>query len=135
MRTLALFLTVVAGQLGAQATLGEAARGARAAWMAHDTQSLVGQGATLVVQIPGTNPSAALDRAQAIELLRRYQRPAVEVAIRIRRVTEMAGGHGVVELEREYVVGGTEDVRRETIFLRYRETAARWDLTELRAAP
>jgi hypothetical protein len=132
----AVLLAVLgAGPLRAQVTLADAARAAQAAWLAHDSQSLVGQGATLVVQIPGTNPSGALERAQAAELLRRYQRTAVERAVRIRRVSEVAAGSGWVELEREYAVGGTQDVRRETIFLRYRQMGAHWELTELRAAP
>ncbi len=124
-----------AGSLHAQVTLEDAARSAQAAWLAHDSQSLVGQGATLVVQIPGANPSAALGRAQAAELLWRYQRAAVERDVRIGRVTELAPGTGLVELVREYAVGGTDDVRRETIFLRYRQTGPRWELTELRAGP
>jgi hypothetical protein len=131
----ALLAFLGVGPLDAQATLADAARGAQAAWLAHDSQSLVGQGATLVVQIPGANPSAALERAQAAELLWRYQRTAVERDVRIHRVTELAAGNGLVELEREYAVGGTADVRRETIFLRYRQVGTRWELTELRAGP
>jgi hypothetical protein len=103
--------------------------------LAHDSQSLVGQGATLMVQIPGADPSVALERAQADEVLRRHQFAAVERSVRVRRVAEVAAGNGLVELEREYAVGSTQDVRREAIFLRYRLTGARWELTELRAAP
>ena len=131
----ALFPLIAGGPLYAQATLADAARAAQAAWLAHDSQSLVGQGATLVVQIPGANPSGALERAKAAELLWRYQRAAVERDVRIGRVTELPAGAGLVELLREYAVGGTEDVRRETIFLRYRQTGTRWELTELRAGP
>jgi len=135
-KVVAVLLVVLgAGPLRAQATLADAARTAQGAWLAHDSQSLVGQGATLVVQIPGTNPSGALERAQAAELLRRYLRTAVERSVRIRRVSEVAAGTGWVELEREYAVDGTQDVRRETIFLRYRQMGAHWELAELRAAP
>jgi len=131
----AVLALVGVGPLHAQTTLADAARAAQAAWLAHDSQSLVGQGATLVVQIPGANPSGPLERAQAAELLWRYQRGAVERDVRIHGVTELAAGNGVVELVREYTVGGTADVRRETILLRYRQTGARWELTELRAGP
>jgi hypothetical protein len=41
----------------------------------------------------------------------------------------------MVELVREYTVGGTNDVRTETIYLRYRQSGSRWELTELRAGP
>jgi len=120
----AVLALVGVGPLHAQTTLADAARAAQAAWLAHDSQSLVGQGATLVVQIPGANPSGPLERAQAVER-----------DVRIHGVTELAAGNGVVELVREYTVGGTADVRRETILLRYRQTGARWELTELRAGP
>jgi hypothetical protein len=121
--------------LAAQATLADAAGAARTAWLAHDAQAIVGHSPTLALQIPGANPSAALERGQAAELLRRYLRSAVEHAVRIRRVDEVGAGNGVVELEREYGVGGTADVRRETILLRYRRVGDRWELIELRWAP
>ena len=126
---------IVAGPLHAQATLAEAAGAARAAWLAHDAQAIVGQSATVALQIPGTNPSAALERGQAAELLRRYLHTAVEHAVRVRRVGEVAAGSGFVELEREYGVRGTTDVRRETIWLRFRYEGDHWRLAELRAGP
>jgi len=44
-------------------------------------------------------------------------------------------GRGYAELERRYVVAGTADVRRETIFLGFQKVGAAWILTELRSAP
>jgi hypothetical protein len=105
------------------------------ALLAHDSQSLGGQGATLAVQILGANQSGAPERTQAAELLRRYQRAAVERVVRIRRVTEVAARNGWVELEREYTAYGIQDVRRETIFPDDRQTGAHWEWTEPRAAP
>jgi len=62
----------------AQGSLADAAERARSAWLAHDSQGLVGQGGSLVLQIPGADPLVPLDRAQASELLRRHWRNAVE---------------------------------------------------------
>jgi len=40
-----------------------------------------------------------------------------------------------VELTRRYVVAGTTELRRETLFLGFRLLAGRWGLVELRSAP
>src|SRR6185437_10822710 len=58
----------------AQATLSDAAARAKAAWSAHDALGLVGRSSTIILQIPGADPSSPLGRAQAIELLRQYFR-------------------------------------------------------------
>ena len=126
---------LLAATLAAQGTLDAAARNVRTAWLAHDAQALVGQSPTLVLQIPGADPSAPLGRAQAIELLRRYLRPATERALAIRDVREVSPGSGFAELEREYTMVGTGDVRRETLFLRFRAVGHDWQLVEVRTAP
>ena len=126
---------IVAGRGLAQGSLGEAAERVRQAWRAHDVQAVVGQSASLVLQIPGADPSAAVDRAQAMELLRRHVRAGVERALRVSAVREVEPGRGYAELDRRYVVAGTTDERRETIFLGFRKPGLEWLLTELRSAP
>ena len=119
----------------AQATLPEAAERAKQAWLAHDPQALVGQSSNLVLQIPGADPSSPLGRAQAVELLRRYLRPVEERGLDVTVIREVEPGKGFVELTRRYVVAGTTELRRETLFLGFRLLSGRWGLVELRSAP
>ena len=135
MRACVLLLFCVAHPLVAQHGLEDAARAAQAAWLVHDPHALVGRSAAVALQIPGANPSGPLGSAQAVELLRRYLRSASERSVTVRSVREVAPGSGFVELEREYAVLGTKDVRLETLFLRFRSTGGRWELTEVRSAP
>lgn len=121
-----------------QSTLSEAADRAKQAWLAHDPLALVGQSSTIVLQIPGADPSSALGRSQAIELLRRYLRQAEERGLDITAIREVEPGKGFVELTRRYVVAGTTELRRETLFLGFRlvpGAAREWRLAELRSAP
>jgi len=130
-----LALLILPIQAGAQASLSDAAALAKAAWSAHDPQRLVGQSSTLILQIPGADPSSALGRPQAIELLRRYFRPAEERGLDVTTIREVEPGKGFVELTRRYVVAGTTELRRETLFLGYRLLDREWRLVEVRSAP
>jgi hypothetical protein len=121
--------------LDAQRTLPEAADRAKQAWAAHDAAALVGGSSNLVLQIPGADPSSALGRAQAIELLRRYFRPSEERGLDVTAIREVEPGNGFVEMTRRYVVAGTSELRRETLFLGYRLQDREWRLVELRSAP
>ena len=130
----AVALAVSAGARTSQADLTSAASQAAAAWQSHDAAGLVGRSATLVLQIPGADPSAALGRAQAIELLRRHFQSAEERRVNVAAAREVEAGRGVVELDRHYVVRGTSDERRETVFLGFRLDQGQWVLTEVRTA-
>jgi len=134
--TVALVVSPLVGGRGlAQGSLAEAAERVRQGWLAHNVQAVVGQSASVVLQIPGADPSAPVDRAQAMELLRRHLRAGVERALRVSAVREVEPGRGYAELDRRYVVAGTSDERRETIFLGFRKPGAGWVLAELRSAP
>lgn len=115
-----------------QGTLESAAQAARAAWQAHDVNALIARSSGVILQIPGADPSSALGRAQAGELLRRYLAAATEVAVRVVTVRQVEAGKGFVELDRRYVVRGTADERRETVFLGFRLSGGRWVLNEVR---
>jgi hypothetical protein len=128
-------LALPVARAGAQATLPDAAEQAKRAWAAHDARALVGRSSSLVLQIPGADPSSPLGRSQAIELLRRYLRPAEERGLDVTALREVEAGKGFVELTRRYVVAGTAELRRETLFLGYRLTGGEWRLVELRSAP
>jgi hypothetical protein len=132
---LAAALLAVGVPAAAQATLPAAAARAKQAWLAHDPQALVGQSSSLVLQIPGADPSSPLGRAQAVELLRRYLRAVEERGLDVAVIREVEPGKGFVELTRRYVVAGTSELRRETLFLGFRLQAGRWALAELRSAP
>lgn len=135
MRRLVLLLALGGARLSAQSTLEDAARLARDGWLAHDAEAVVGQGSRVVLQIRGTDPSAAVSRSQAVALLARYLRPAAERGLDIVAIRDVGEGRGLAELERRYVVAGTSDVRRETLFLGFRRQNGRWVLVELRSAP
>lgn len=126
---------MLATEARGQATLSDAAERAKQAWSAHDAQALVGQSSNIVLQIPGADPSSPLGRSQAIELLRRYLRPAEERGLDVTAIREVEPGKGFVELARRYVVAGTTELRRETLFLGYRKMDGEWRLAELRSAP
>jgi len=121
--------------VAAQGTLPEAAERAKQAWLAHDPQALVGQSPSIVLQIPGADPSSSLGRAQAVELLRRYMRAVEERGLDVTVIREVEPGEGFVELTRRYVVSGTTELRRETLFLGFRLEPGGWALAELRSAP
>ena len=130
----AALLAGAAAPATAQGDLAAAARAAAQAWLAHDAVSLVGRSSALVLQIPGADPSAALGRAQAIELLRRHFQSAAERVVNVATTREVEAGRGVVELDRHYVVRGTSDERRETVFLGFRRVQGEWILSEVRTA-
>src|SRR5206468_8116297 len=126
---------VLGAPLAGQSSLGEAAEQARRAWLAHDAAALVAHSPSLVLQIPGADPSSPLGRAQAAELLSRYFRPAEERGTAVGAVREVEPGRGFVELERRYVVAGPRAERRETRFPGARLLRGRGVLAEVRAAP
>lgn len=132
---LALCFVLPTARAEAQATLSAAAERARLALSTHDAQSLVGQSSNIVLQIPGADPSSPLGRPQAVELLRRYLRPAEERGLDVTTIREVEPGRGFIEIARRYVVAGTTELRRETLYLGYRKLDGEWRLVELRSAP
>ncbi len=108
--------SLVAGRGVAQGSLAEAAERVRQAWLAHDVQAVVGQSPSVVLQIPGADPSAPVDKAQAIELLRRHLRAGAERGLRVSAVREVEPGRGYAGLAPRYVVAGPNPERCETIF-------------------
>ena len=131
--TLALWGIPVSLTAQGARTLEEAANQARQAWIAHDPQALVGQSPSIVLQIPGADPSSPLGRSQAVALLQRHFQSAADENLTITAVREMDADGGFVELDRRYVVRGTSDVRRETVFLGFRRVSGQWRLAEVRS--
>ncbi len=123
------------GPLAGQSSLAEAAQRTRTAWLAHDPGRLLERSPGVILQIPGADPSSALRRQQAVELLARYLRTAVERRVEIATVREVEEGRGYVELVRRFSVTGTAEERRETVFVGLRRIGAWWVVVELRTAP
>ena len=130
-----LVLVWVGAVLQAQSTLPAAADRAKQAWLAHDARQLIGQTSTLVLQLPGADPSGALGRAQAVALVSRYFEPTEERGLDIATIREVEPGKGFVEVVRRYVVRGTTELRHETLYFGYRKMDNEWRLVELRSAP
>lgn len=114
------------------AGLEHAAERARRAWFRHDAAGLVANSPRLLIQLPGADPSVALGPAQASALLADFLAPAQEVETVVRAAREVEPGRGYVELERQYRVAGTQDVRRQALLLGYRQDRETWTLVELR---
>jgi hypothetical protein len=112
--------------------LQQAAERARLAWLEHDAAALVANSPRLLIQLPGADPSVALGPAQAAALLADFLTPALEVKTLVRAAREVEPGRGYVELQREYRVAGTQDVRVQVLLLGYRLLRGGWSLVELR---
>jgi hypothetical protein len=112
--------------------LDTAAERARAAWFAHDPAALVANSPRLLIQLPGADPSVALGPAQAAALLADFVAPALEVETVLRAAREVEPGRGYVELQRQYRVAGTQNVRVQVLLLGYRLEASGWSLVEIR---
>lgn len=135
-RILALLaITLIPASAQGQGTLSAAAELARQAWVGHDAHALVGQSSSLVLQIPGADPSSPLGRPQAVELLRRYLRSSEERGLDVTAIREVEPGKGFIQMARRYVVSGTTELRQETLYLGFRLLDGEWRLVELRSAP
>lgn len=134
-RLFGVLLLVGPGGLTGQGGLDVAAQRARQAWLAHDPVALFQGSPGVILQIPGADPSAAMGRAQAGELLARYLRTSVERGVDIAVAREVEDGRGYVELVRRYTIAGTTEERRETVFMGLRRQGDRWAVVELRAGP
>lgn len=112
--------------------LEAAAERARQAWFEHDAATLVANSPRLLIQLPGADPSVALGPAQAAALLADFVAPAQEVETVVRAAREVEPGRGYVELQRQYRVAGTQNVRFQILLLGYRLNETGWSLVEFR---
>ena len=128
-----LALLAIPDRLTAQAKdLERAADRARKAWFAHDAAALVAGSPRLLIQLPGADPSVALGPAQAAALLADFLASAQEVETVVRAAREVEPGRGYVELQRQYRVAGTQNVRLQALLLGYRRGQEGWRLVEFR---
>lgn len=130
---IAMAVTVAPAALSAQAKdLQQAAERARQAWFAHNAAALVANSPRLLIQLPGADPSVALGPAQAAALLTDFQAQAQEVETLVQAAREVEPGRGYVELQRQYRVAGTQNVRVQALLLGYRLDRVGWTLVEFR---
>lgn len=129
-------LVGVAGVVSAAAqdALDHAVERARRAWGGHDAETLLATSDTVRLQIPDA-ASNALRPGQAARLLQRYWATAEERSFDLVELRRLADDHAYAEMARHYVVRGTDEERRETVFLGFRRTEGVWRLREVRVTP
>jgi hypothetical protein len=136
MRWLVLALAVVLppGVAAQQARLPlrQVAEETRASWERQDSRKLVARSPQLVIQLPGADPSAPIQREQASKLLRDFFERAEEVETILYAAQELDNGWGMVEFRRRYRIKGTQNVREQLLLLSYRRSGRSWTLVELR---
>ncbi|HWP36067.1 MAG TPA: hypothetical protein VNL18_00800 [Gemmatimonadales bacterium] len=130
----AVVALVADGAASAQAQEGleQAAERARAAWLRHDVDDLLASSDTVRLQLPGVTRSAALEPGQAARLLARYLGSAREVEFDLVGLRRAAQDHGYAEGVRRFVIEGTSDERRETVFIGLRQVDGVWRVREVR---
>jgi hypothetical protein len=112
--------------------LADAAEQARQACFAHNTAALVAHSPSLLVQLPGAEPSVALARDQAAALLADFLASGREVETLVRAAREVGPDRGYVELQRKYRIAGAQNVRVQMLLLSYRRNRGVWTLVEFR---
>ncbi len=119
----------------AQANLDRVVASAQAAWLAHKVSDLVSGSDTVRLRIPGIAPSASLKPGQAARLLEQYLKPTQELSFEESGRRELAEDHIYAEMQRVYVVKGTDEERTETVLLGFRRVDGKWLLREVRVTP
>jgi hypothetical protein len=134
-RRFLMAVSLVASPIAALAQdgdLDEAAEQARAACFAHNAAALVAHSPSLLVQLPGAEPSVALAPEQAAALLADFLASGQEVETLVRAAREVGPDRGYVELQRKYRIAGTQNVRIQMLLLSYRRIQGVWTLVEFR---
>lgn len=124
----------VAPPAAAQEGLRAAAAAAKSAWEAQRAEGVIGEGARILLQLPGSASRSSVSREQAVRLLEGFFRRAEEVEVRVASAREVEPGQGYAELLRRYRVSGTREERSQRVLLAYRRNLGRgvWVLVELR---
>ena len=129
---LLMLAPVRGGAQQGESPLRQVAEETRASWERQDAQGLVARSPQLIIQLPGADPSAPVQRQQAGKLLQDFFQRSEEVGTLLYDAREMDDGRGLVELRRRYRVKGTQDVREQLLLLSYRRSGKTWTLVELR---
>lgn len=114
--------------------LDAAVETARQGWLQHDVGRLLGATDTVRLTLPEVAQALSVRPGQAGRLLERYLKAADEQSLELKSLRRMAPDHAYAELERRYVVRGTEETRVETVYLFFRLAEGEWRLREVRVA-
>lgn len=112
-----------------------AAQRAAQAWARHDFEELVARSDGILLSLPGSDPSAPLQPAQAALLLHAFADGAAEVEVEVVVARNVDRDRGYVEARRTFTVRGTTTRRTQTVYLGLRLDGASYRLTELRIVP
>lgn len=118
-----------------QSGLGNAVERARGAWLKHDVTALLSGSDTVRLRLRGIARSESVRPRQAARLLERYLARAEEVSFVLHEVRRLAEDHAYAEMVRRYIVEGTAEERKETVYLGFRLFDGGWRLREVRVTP
>ncbi len=116
-------------------SLLDAARRAAALWMHHDFAGLVASGETVMVHLPGAEPSSPLRPAQAAALLRTFTEGARELDLTVLVARNVEPDRAYVEAQRLFQLEGTDVQHTQTIYFGFRKVGETYRLVEVRALP
>lgn len=127
--------TLTAQTSPAAESLLVAARRAARAWQQHDFPAFLRGSSGVLLQLPGTNPSAPLRPAQAAELLRAFVDGAAETAVEVLVARNVDSERAYVEIQRSYTVQGTSSPRSQTLYVGMRRFGGSYRVVEVRIVP
>lgn len=114
--------------------LAAAQRAARA-WRGHDFAALVGEGAPVVVSLPGVAATAPLRSAQAAELLRAFAEGTREIEVEVTLARAVDRDRAYVEVQRAFTPRGSRVPTHQTVYLGLRREGAGFRVSEVRVVP
>jgi hypothetical protein len=114
--------------------LGAAQRAARA-WRQHDFVGLVAGSPGVMVRLGGTEPSAPLRPAQAVQTLQAFARGADEVEVEVLAVRPVDAGRAYAEVQRTFTGPGTSARRVQTLYVGLRRVEGVFRVVEVRLVP
>lgn len=120
---------------GSAESLLVAARRAARAWQVHDFAALLSGSSGVLLQIPGTNPSAPLRPSQAAELLRAYVEGATETEVEVMVARHVDDQRAYVEIQRTFTIRGTATRGTQTLYVGMRRSGEGYRVVEVRVVP
>jgi hypothetical protein len=114
--------------------LAAAQRAARA-WRLHDFSGLVAGSPGVMVHLGGTEPSAPLRPAQAVQTLQAFAGGVDEFQVEVIAVRPVDATRAYAEVQRTFAVRGTASRRVQTLYLGLRRVESVFRVVEVRLVP
>lgn len=89
----------------------------------------------MLLQLPGTNPSAPLRTAQAAVLLRAFVEGTTETEVEVLVARNVDADRAYVEVQRVFTLRGATTRRTQTLYLGLRRLGAGFRVAEVRIVP